>query len=213
MGVTTINLFDAALSSGGDYDKFWKLLDERCELCHKGLQARIERLEQITSDAAPILWQHGVLARLAPGEKLHDLIHHNYSTASLGYAALYECVKYMTGESQSHPNGKAFGLAVMQFLNDKCAQWRAAEDIGYSLYGAPIESTTYKFAKCLKKRFGNDVFEKLDGHDRTYVTNSYHVPVFEKIGAFDKLSIEGEFQQLSPGGCFNITLNSHLEIA
>lgn len=213
MGVTTINLFDAALSSEGDYNKFWQLLDERCELCHKGLLARIKRLEQITSDAAPILWQHGVLARLAPGESLHDLIHHNYSTASLGYAALYECVKYMTGESQSQQHGKEFGLKVMQFLNDKCAQWRTAEDIGYSLYGSPIESTTYKFAKCLKKRFGNDVFERLDGRDRTYVTNSYHIPVFEEIDIFSKLAVESEFQRLSPGGaisygeCANLTGN------
>lgn len=213
LGVTTINLADVALSSGGDYDKFWQLLEERTELCHKGLQARIKRLEQVTSDVAPVLWQHGVLARLNKGESLHDLLHHNYATASLGYAALYECVKVMTGGSHSQPKGKEFGLKVMQFLNDKCAQWRKTEDIGYSPYGAPIESTTFKFAKCLKKRFGDDVFVKMDGHDRAYVTNSYHIPVFEEINAFEKLSTESEFQQLSPGGCFNITLNSHLEIA
>lgn len=174
LGVTTINLFDAALSSQGDYDKFWQLMEERTELCHKGLLTRIKRLEQVSSDVAPILWQHGALARLDKGESLHNLIHHNYSTASLGYAALYECVKYMTGESQSQPKGREFGLKVMKFLNDKCAQWRAAEDIGYSLYGSPIEATTYKFAKCLKQRFGKDVFEKLDGRDRNYISNSYH---------------------------------------
>lgn len=200
MGVTTINLVDVALSSEGSFDKFWQLMEERTELCHKGLQARIKRLEQVTSDVAPILWQHGAFARLGRGEKLHDLIHHGYSTASLGFAGLYECVKYMTHTSHSQIEGKKFGLQVMQFLNDKCAQWKTEEDIDYSVYGSPIESTTYKFAKCLKKRFGDDVFIKLDGHDRNYITNSYHIPVFEKIDAFNKLSIESEFQRLAPGG-------------
>ena len=214
MGVTTINLVDAALSSEGDFDKFWQLMEERCELCHKGLRARINRLEEITSDVAPILWQYGAFARLDKGEKLTELIHHGYSTASLGYAGLYECVKYMTGHSHSDgAQGEEFGLQVMKFLNDKCAQWKQEEDIDYSVYGSPIESTTYKFAKCLKKRFGNDVFVKLDGKDRNYITNSYHIPVFEHIDAFDKLEIEAKFQKLSPGGaisyieCANLTGN------
>lgn len=202
-GVTTINLADAALSSNGDFDKFWELMEERCELCHDGLKARIDRLEQVTSDVAPIMWQHGALARLEKGEGLHDLIHHGYATASLGFAALYECVKYMTGELTSEPKGKEFGLKVMQFLNDKCAQWKAEEDIDYSVYGSPIENTTYKFAKSLKKRFGDDVFIKLDGHDRNYVTNSYHYPVFEEIDAFSKLELEAEFQKLAPGGAIS----------
>lgn len=200
MGVTTINLPDVAFSSKGNLDVFWKLMEERTELCHKGLQARIKRLEQVSSNVAPILWQNGAFARLKKGENLHDLIHHGYSTASLGFAGLYECVKYMTGVSQSDPKGKEFGLKVMQFLNDKCAEWKKKEDIDYSVYGSPIESTTYKFAKSLKKRFGDDIFIKLDGHDRSYITNSYHLPIFEKINIFDKLSIESEFQKLSPGG-------------
>ena len=204
MGVTTINLADAAFSSGGDFNKFWKLLDERCELCHKGLRVRIDRLESVTSDVAPILWQNGAFARLDKGESLHELIHHGYSTASLGFAALYECVKYMTGASHTDGGkGEKFGLEVMQFLNDKCAEWKAAEDIDYSVYGSPIESGTYKFAKCLKKRFGNDIFIKLDGKDRNYVTNSYHVPVFEEIDAFNKLEIEAKFQKLAPGGAIS----------
>lgn len=174
MGVTTINLPDVAFSSEGNLNVFWKLMEERTELCHKGLQARIKRLEQVTSDVAPILWQNGAFARLEKGESLHDLIHHGYSTASLGFAGLYECVKFMTGVSHSKPEGKDFGLKVMQFLNDKCAQWKKEEDIDYSVYGSPIESTTYKFAKSLKKRFGDDIFIKLDGHDRNYITNSYH---------------------------------------
>lgn len=213
LGVTTINLADVAFSSQGDVDKFWQLMEERCELCHTGLRVRIDRLEQVTSDVAPILWQHGVLARLDKGEKLHDIIHHGYATASLGYAALYECVKYMTGESHTQPKGKEFGLKVMQFLNDKCNQWKAAEDIDYSVYGSPIESVTYKFAKCLKKRFGDDIFINLDGKDRSYITNSYHIPVFEDIDIFSKLGLESEFQKLSPGGaisygeCANLTQN------
>lgn len=203
-GVTTINLVDAALSSGGNREKFWKLMEERTELCHKGLRARIDRLERVTSDVAPILWQHGAFARLEKGEKLHDLIHHGYSTVSLGYAGLYECVKYMTGHSHTDgAEGETFGLQIMQFLNDQCNKWKIEEDIDYSVYGSPIESTTYKFAKCLKKRFGHDVFEKLDGKDRNYITNSYHIPVFEQIDIFNKLAIESKFQKLSPGGAIS----------
>ena len=211
MGVTTINLADVALSSNGNYDKFWKLLEERCVLCHKGLKARIDRLEEVTSDVAPILWQYGALARLEKGEKLHDLIHHGYSTASLGYAGLYECVKYMTGHSHTDgAEGEKFGLEVMQKLNDYCNKWKAEEDIDYSVYGTPIESGTYKFAKALKSRFGNDVFIKLDGKDRNYITNSYHVPVFEHINAFDKLAIESKFQKLSPGGAISYVETANL---
>lgn len=204
MGVTTINLADAAFSSNGNFDKFWKLLEERCELCHKGLRARIDRLESVTSDVAPILWQNGAFARLDKGESLHNLIHHGYSTASLGFAGLYECVKYMTGFSHTDGEiGEEFGLKVMKFLNDECAKWKAAEDIDYSVYGTPIESGTYKFAKCLKKRFGEDIFIKLDGQDRNYITNSYHIPVFEEIDAFSKLEIEAKFQRLAPGGAIS----------
>jgi ribonucleoside-triphosphate reductase len=199
--VVTISLPDVAFSSGRDIDKFWSLMDERTELCHKALRCRHERLEGTLSDVAPILWQHGAFARLKKGEKIDELLHHGYSTISLGYAGLYECVKYMTGHSHTDgAEGEAFGIKVMEFLNAKCAKWRDSEDIDYSLYGTPIESTTYKFAKCLKKRFGDDIFEKLDGVDRNYITNSYHVPVFEKINPFDKLSIESKFQELSPGG-------------
>jgi ribonucleoside-triphosphate reductase len=203
MGVTTINLVDVALSSKGKEDKFWALLEERCELCHIGLRARIDRLLEVPADVAPILWRHGALARLDYGEKLTDLIYNGYSTASLGYAGLYECVKYMKGVSHTAPEGKDFGLRVMQKLNDMCAKWKAAENIDYSVYGSPIESTTYKFAKKLKSRFGADVFEKLDGKDRQYITNSYHVPVFEEIDAFEKLALEAEFQKLSPGGAIS----------
>ena len=204
LGVTTINLVDAAFSSEGNKEKFWKLLEERCELCHKGLRARIDRLEEVTSDVAPILWQHGALARLEKGEKLTNLIYHGYATASLGYAGLYECVKYMTGHSHTDGGeGETFGLAVMQKLNDMCNKWKAEEDIDYSVYGTPIESGTYKFAKNLKARFGADIFEKLDGKDRNYIANSYHVPVFEEIDAFSKLAIEAKFQKLSPGGAIS----------
>lgn len=203
MGVTTINLFDAALSSKGKEDKFWKLLEDRCELCHLGMRARIDRLLEVPADVAPILWRHGALARLDYGEKLTNLVYNGYSTVSLGYAGLYECVKYMKGVSHTTPEGKEFGLRVMQKLNDMCAKWKAAENIDYSVYGTPIESTTYKFAKKLKARFGNDVFEKLDGKDRNYITNSYHVPVFEEIDAFEKLALEAEFQKLSPGGAIS----------
>ena len=204
MGVTTINLPDIAFSSKGDFELFWKLFDERTELCHKGLKVRIKRLENVTSDVAPILWQDGAFARLNKHESIKELLHHGYATASLGYAGLYECVKYMTGHSHSDGDvGELFGLEVMQALNDKCNEWKRQEDIDYSLYGSPIESTTYKFAKCLKKRFGDDIFIKLDGFDRNYITNSYHVPVFEKIDAFSKLAIEAKFQALSPGGAIS----------
>ena len=199
-GVVTINLVDAALSSGGDMDTFWQLLDTRTELCHKALQLRHKRLEGTPSDVAPILWQYGAIARLEKGEKIDKLLHNGYSTISLGYAGLYECVKYMTGHSHTDNGiGEAFGLKVMQALNDKCKQWKEAEHIDYSLYGTPIESTTYKFAKCLQDRFG--IIKGIT--DKNYVTNSYHVPVFEEINAFDKLSLESKFQRLSPGGAIS----------
>lgn len=211
-GVTTINLPDIAFSSEGNFDTFWKLFEERTELCHRGLKTRIKRLEGITSDVAPILWQNGAFARLDRHESITELLHHGYATISLGYAGLYECVKYMTGHSHTDGGeGEKFGLQVMQALNDKCAQWKAAEDIDYSLYGSPIESTTYKFAKCLKKRFGDDIFVKLDGKDRNYITNSYHVPVFEKIDAFSKLAIESKFQKLSPGGAISYIETPNLQ--
>ena len=215
-GVVTVNLPDIAFSSNGDMDKFWEIFNERMELCHRALQARHERLSHATSDVAPILWQHGALARLEKGESIHPLLHGGYSTISLGYAGLYECVKYMTGESHTQPKGKEFGLKVMQALNDACKVWKAAEDIDYSVYGTPIESTTYKFAKGLKKRFGDDIFIKLDGKDRDYITNSYHIPVFEEIDAFDKLAQEAQFQKLSPGGAISYietpNLQNNLEV-
>ena len=199
-GVVTINLVDAALSSDKDMDLFWKIMDERLELCHRALQARHKRLSKVTSDVAPILWQHGALARLGKGESIHELLHHGYSTISLGYAGLYECVKYMTGHSHTDGGkGKEFGLEVMRRLNAACNKWKEEEDIDYSVYGTPIESTTYKFAKCLRERFG-----KIKGiTDRDYITNSYHVPVFEEIDAFTKLKLESEFQELSPGGAIS----------
>ncbi len=204
MGVTTINLFDLALSSEKNKNKFWKLFEERTELCHKGLLARIKRLNEITSDVAPVLWQNGAYARLDKGEKLTNLIYGGYATASLGYAGLYECVKYMTGSSHTDGSiGEKFGLEVMQALNDKCNVWKREENIDYSPYGSPIESVTYKFAKGVKQRFGEDIFIKLDGQDRNYITNSYHVPVFEKIDAFSKLKLESKFQKLSPGGAIS----------
>lgn len=211
-GVVTINLPDIALSSGGDFDTFWQLFEARTELCHKALQLRHKRLENTPSDVAPILWQHGALARLQKGETIDKLLHNEYSTISLGYAGLYECVKYMTGHSHTDSGiGEKFGLEVMQALNDKCAQWKEAEHIDYSLYGSPIESTTYKFAKCLKKRFG--IIEGIT--DRNYITNSYHVPVFEEINAFDKLELEAKFQKLSPGGAISYVeipnMNDNLE--
>ena len=207
-GVVTINLPDIALSSDGDFKKFWKICDERLELCHRALQIRHERLSKATSDVAPILWQHGALARLGKGESVHDLLHGGYSTISLGYAGLYECVKFMTGKSHTDQGeGKEFGLAVMRRLNEKCKEWKAAENIDYSVYGTPIESTTYKFAKCLKKRFG-----EIEGiTDRDYITNSYHIPVFEEIDAFSKLKIESEFQVLSPGGAVSYVETPNLQ--
>ena len=199
-GVVTINLVDVALSSEKDPDLFWKILDDRLELCHRALQIRHKRLSKVSSDVAPILWQNGALARLKKGECIHELLHHGYSTISLGYAGLYECVKYMTGSSHTDGGtGHDFGIQVMQRLNDKCNEWKADEDIDYSVYGTPIEATTYKFAKCLRERFG-----KIKGiTDRDYITNSYHVPVFEEIDAFTKLKLESEFQKLSPGGAIS----------
>ena len=202
-GVVTINLPDVGLSANKDIDKFWEILDERLELCHKALQCRHNRLKTVQAKRAPLLWQYGALARLDKDETIEPLLLNNYSTLSLGYAGLYECVKSMLGVSHTTEQGKEFGLQIMQHLNDKCAEWKEKESIGYSLYGTPIESTTYKFAKCLKQRFGENVFEKLDGEDRNYITNSYHVPVFENIDAFSKLKTESEFQRLSPGGAIS----------
>ena len=198
-GVVTINLPDVALSSGGDAEKFWEIFDERLELCHKALRCRHERLKGTLSDAAPILWQYGALARLDKGETIDKLLYGGYSTISLGYAGLYECVKYMTGASHTDERGKGFALSVMQHMNDKCAEWKAAEDIDYSIYGTPLESTTYKFAKCLQRRFG--IIPGVT--DKGYITNSYHVHVSEEIDAFDKLQFESEFQALSPGGAIS----------
>ena len=199
-GVVTINLVDVALSADKDFDLFWKIFEERLELCHTALQIRHKRLSKATSDVAPILWQHGALARLKKGESIHELLHHGYSTISLGYAGLYECVKFMTGHSHTdNGKGREFALEVMKKMNDKCKEWKEKEDIDYSVYGTPIESTTYKFAKCLRERFG-----KIKGiTDRDYITNSYHVPVFEEIDAFTKLKLESEFQKLSPGGAIS----------
>lgn len=206
-GVVTINLVDVALSSDKNEEDFWKIMDERLELCHRALQIRHKRLSKVTSDVAPILWQHGALARLKKGESIHDLLHGGYSTISLGYAGLYECVKYMTGHSHTdNGKGKEFGLLVMQHLVDKCNEWKNDENIDYSVYGTPIESTTYKFAKCLKDRFG--VIKGVT--DRNYITNSYHVPVFEEIDAFTKLSLESEFQKLSPGGAISYVETANL---
>ena len=203
-GVVTISLPDIALSSDGDINKFWEIFDERTELCHKALKSRHNRLLGTSSDVAPILWQYGALARLKKHEKISRLLYDGYSTISLGYAGLYECVKFMTGHSHSDEGvGEEFGLKVMQALNDKCNQWKEEENIDYSLYGTPLESTTYKFAKSLKNRFGKDVFVKIDGKDRNYITNSYHIPVFEPITAFEKLRIESKFQKLSPGGAIS----------
>ena len=207
-GVVTINLVDVALSSAQDKDKFWEIYEQRLELCHKALKARHERLAKATSDVAPILWQNGALARLKKGESIHKLLHDGYSTLSLGYAGLYECVKYMTGHSHTdNGEGKEFALEVMQKLNDKCNEWKEEEKIDYSVYGTPIESTTYKFAKCLRQRFGT-----IKGiTDRDYITNSYHVPVFEEIDAFKKLKLESEFQRLSPGGAISYIETSNLQ--
>ena len=195
-GVVTLNLVDIACSSGKDMDKFWDIFDERLDLCYKALMCRHERLKNTPSDVAPILWQYGALARLKKGETLDKLLYNGYSTISLGYAGLYECVKYMTGKSHTDPSATGFALSVMQHLNDACEKWRKETNIDFSLYGSPIESTTYKFAKCLQKRFG--IVEGIT--DKSYITNSYHVNVREKIDAFDKLSFESQFQKLSPGG-------------
>ena len=198
-GVVTINLVDVALSSGGNFDKFWKIFDERLALCHRALQARHKRLLGTPSDAAPILWQYGALARLKKGEKIDALLFGGYSTISLGYAGLYECVKYMTGKSHTDAGAKPFALSVMQHMNDKCSEWKKDENMDYSLYGTPLESTTYKFAKCLQKRFG--IVPGIT--DKNYITNSYHVHVSEHIDAFTKLKFESEFQKLSPGGAIS----------
>ena len=198
-GVVTINLVDVACSSEGDEDKFWEILEERLNLCHKALRAKHERLLGTPSDVAPIQWQYGALARLKPGEVIDPLLFNGYSTISLGYAGLAECVYFMKHESHTSENGKEFGLKVMQALNDACGKWKAEENIDYSVYGTPLESTTYKFAKCLQKRFG-----KIPGvTDKNYITNSYHIRVTENINAFDKLTKEAEFQKLSPGGAIS----------
>ena len=198
-GVVTINLVDVALSSGGNFEKFWKIFDERLDLCHRALQARHKRLLGTPSDAAPILWQYGALARLKKGEKIDKLLFGGYSTISLGYAGLYECVKYMTGKSHTDAGAKPFALSVMQHMNDKCNAWKKAENMDYSLYGTPLESTTYKFAKCLQKRFG--IVKGIT--DKNYISNSYHVHVSEPIDAFTKLKFEADFQRLSPGGAIS----------
>jgi len=206
-GVVTINLVDVALSSEGDFNKFWELMEQRTELCHKALKCRHERLEGTLSDVAPILWQDGAFARLKKGEKIDELLHNGYSSISLGYAGLYECVKYMTGKSHTdHSIGHDFGVKVMEFLNKKCEQWKNTENIGYSTYGSPIESTTYKFAKCLKKRFG--IIKGIT--DRDYITNSYHIFVKEPINAFEKLYVESEFQSLSLGGSISYVETSDM---
>ena len=198
-GVVTLNLVDVACSSGKDMDKFWKILDERLELCHKALRFRHERLLGTPADVAPILFRHGAIARLEKGEVIDDLLYHGYSTISLGYAGLYEMCMYMTGKSHTHPDAKPFAISVMQKMNDACAKWKREEDIDYSIYGTPIESTTYRFAKALQKRFG--IIKDVTDHN--YITNSYHVNVREKIDAFDKLKFESEFQALSPGGAIS----------
>ena len=203
-GVVTINLPDVAFSSEGNIDKFWDVLEDRCELCHRALMLRHKRLLGTSSDVAPILWQDGALARLNQHEPIDKLLFGGYSSISLGYAGLYECVKYMTKQSHSNNDkGHSFGIEIMQYLNNKCEQWKKQDNLGYSLYGSPIESTTYKFAKKLKERFGSDIFVQLDGKDRNYITNSYHIPVFEEINPFDKLSIESKFQELSLGGAIS----------
>ena len=198
-GVVTLNLVDVALSSGKEMDKFWKIFDERLDLCYRALMCRHERLKGTLSDAAPILWQYGALARLPKGEPIDKLLYNGYSTISLGYAGLYECVKYMTGKSHTDPSATPFALDVMRYLNAACAKWRAETHIDFSLYGPPLESTTYKFAKCLQKRFG--IVPGVT--DKSYITNSYHIHVTEKINAFDKLAFESQFQALSPGGAIS----------
>ena len=199
-GVVTINLVDIACTSGGDVTKFWQIFDERLELCYRALMCRHNRLKGTLSDAAPILWQHGALARLDKGEPIDRLLFDGYSTISLGYAGLYECTKYMTGKSHTDADGgKEFALSVMQYMNDACAKWKAQTNIDFSIYGTPLESTTYKFAKCLQKRFG--IIKGVT--DKNYITNSYHVHVAEEIDAFTKLKFESEFQALSPGGAIS----------
>ena len=198
-GVVTVNLPDIALSSGGNIEKFWRIFDERMELCHRALMCRHERLKGTLSDAAPILWQYGACARLKKGEPIDKLLYGGYSTISLGYAGLYECVKYMTGKSHTDPAATPFALEIMHRLNDACKKWKAQHNIDFSLYGTPLESTTYKFAKCLQKRFG--VIEGIT--DKGYITNSYHVHVTEPIDAFKKLEFEAQFQHLSPGGAIS----------
>jgi ribonucleoside-triphosphate reductase len=212
-GVVTVNLVDIALSSNKDIDKFWEIFEERTELCHEALQCRYKKLKGTSSDVAPILWQNGALARLQKHETIDELLLNGYASISLGFAGLYECIKYMTNESQLEKNGFNFGIEVMKKLNEKCDKWKKDENLGYSLYSTPLESTTYKFAKSLKKRFGDDVFVKIDGKDRNYITNSYHIPVFQEINPFDKLAIESKFQELSLGGaisyveCADLTQN------
>ena len=198
-GVVTINLPDVALSSGGDMDKFWKIFNERLDLCYRALMCRHNRLKGTVSDVAPILWQYGALARLKKGETIDKLLYGGYSTISLGYAGLYECVKYMTGYSHTDDKAKDFALKVMQHMNDRCKEWKEKENIDFSLYGTPLESTTYKFAKALQRRFG--IIEGIN--DKSYITNSYHVHVSEPIDAFTKLKFESEFQRLSPGGAIS----------
>ena len=195
----TLNLVDVALSSGGNIEKFWKIFDERLELCHKALMCRHERLKGTLSDAAPILWQYGALARLKKGEPIDKLLYGGYSTISLGYAGLYECVRYMTGKSHTDPSATPFALEVMQYMNAACKRWKEAHNIDFSLYGTPLESTTYKFAKCLQKRFG--IIPGIT--DKGYITNSYHIHVTEQIDAFSKLAFEAQFQALSPGGAIS----------
>ena len=211
-GVVTLNLPDVAFSSNGDMDKFWKLMDERTELCHKALKCRHKKLLNTSAEVAPILWRYGALARLGKDEVINKLLFNNYSTISLGYAGLYECTKFMTGYSHADEGvGEKFALSVMKYMNDKCDKWRKEENISYSIYGTPLEATTYKLAKTLKARFGDDIFIKLDGKDRNYITNSYHIPVFEEINAFDKLRIESKFQKLSAGGAISYIETPNME--
>lgn len=217
MGVTTLNLPDVALSSEKDIDKFWEILDSRLELCHEAMLCRYEHLKGVKSDVAPILWQDGAFARLKPHETIDKLLKGGYATISLGYAGLYECVKYMTDCSLSdRAEGREFALSVLKYINNKLDDWKKQDDLGYGLYGTPIESTTYKIAQNLKKRFGEDVFVKIDGIDRDFVTNSYHIPVFEEIDAIDKLEIEAQFQDLTTGGaisyieCCDLTNNTEI---
>lgn len=210
MGVVTLNLPWIGFEANGDMDKFWELFDKYSELVHKALQCRYERIRHVTSDIAPILWQYGAFARLKKGQSIDEILRHGRFTISFGYAGLYECVKSMLGVSHTSQTGKKFALQIMQAILDKCNEWKAKEDIAYSPYGSPIENTTYKFARCLKERFGKDIFVKLDGHDRNFITNSYHVFVEEKINPFDKLKLESEFQKLSAGGMISYIESANL---